>query len=173
MKDTLDVIDWKLVELLQRNARLTYAELSKLVNLTAPAVSERMYRLEDRGIILGYRAEMEPAKLGFPILAIIRLAVDSGEGCSNLLAALQGIPEVLEAHRVTGPDSAVLKVVASSTNHLEDLINRIGKIGKPTTSIITSGYKRVPLIERAVNSGFQFEEAVWGERKTSDQEKSR
>ncbi len=146
MKVRLDNIDRKLIVLLQKNCRLTFTELARRVHLSSPAVSERVRQLEESGVIRGYHADIDPVTVGFPVVANIRLAVRSGDQCRQLLAALKKIPEVVEAFRVTGPDSAVVTALASSTEHLEDLIDRIGAIGKPTTSIVTSFFRRVPAV---------------------------
>ena len=144
----LDPIDWRLLEALQRAGRLTFTELGRQVGLTAPAVAERIRNLEAAGVIDGYRADVNAQLLGYGITAIIRLAVPTGGQCPTLLSSLAKHPEVLEAFRVTGEDSAVIKAVVSSSDHLEDLIDRLTTLGKPTTSIATSAFKRVPAIER-------------------------
>ena len=145
-KVTLDAIDWKLLVALQENGRLSYSDLARNVGLSAPAVSDRVRRLEAAGIIRAYRAELDIAKLGYPITALIRLAVPTGKHCTTLLAALAEIPEVLEAWRITGAESAMIWAAVSSSGHLEDLINRLALLGNPTTAIATSRFERVPAI---------------------------
>ena len=145
-KVTLDAIDWKLLVVLQENARISYSDLARSVGLSAPAVSDRVRRLEVAGIIRGYRAELDTAKLGYPITAVIRLAVPSGKHCTTLLARLAEIPEVLEAWRITGAESAMILAAVSSSVHLEDLINRLALLGNSTTAIATSRFQRVPAI---------------------------
>lgn len=145
-KVTLDAIDWKLLVVLQENARISYSDLARSVGLSAPAVSDRVRRLEVAGIIRGYRAELDTAKLGYSITAVIRLAVPSGKHCTTLLATLAEIPEVLEAWRITGAESAMILAAVSSSVHLEDLINRLALLGNPTTAIATSRFQRVPAI---------------------------
>lgn len=151
-KSGLDSTDWKLLMRLQEDARLSYSELARQVSLTPPAVSERVRRLEAAGVIRGYRADLDLARLGYPITAIIWLAVPSGHGCTTLLESLQAIPEVLEAYRTTGTDSAVIRAAVSSSEHLEDLINRLAPLGKPTTAVATSSFQRVPAIGPPVDS---------------------
>jgi Lrp/AsnC family leucine-responsive transcriptional regulator len=94
--------------------------------------------MEDAGIITGYRAEVNTAKIGYPITAIIRVSNSPGERCTRLTASTQEIPEVLECYRVTGSDSLIMKVMASSVEHLELLIDRISEHGQLTTSIVLS-----------------------------------
>src|SRR6185295_10081083 len=134
-KVRLDPIDWRLLEALQRAGRLTFTELGRQVGLTAPAVAERVRNLEAQGVIDGYRADVNLEMLGHGITVIIRLAVSAGTQCPTILSSLAKHAEVLEAFRVTGEDSAVIKAVVSSSDHLEDLINRLTAFGKPTTSI--------------------------------------
>ena len=152
-KVRLDPVDWSLLEALQRTGRLTYAQLGRQVGLTAPAVAERVRNLETEGVIEGYRADVNAGLLNYGITAIIRLAVPTGTQCTTLLSSLSKHREVLEAFRVTGEDSAVIKAVVSSSDHLQDLIDRLTALGKPTTSIATSAFKRVPAIERTSAHG--------------------
>ena len=145
-KIRVDLTDWKLLKALQENGRSRFSELALLVGLTPPAVAERVRRLEAAGVIRGYHADVDPALLGYPLTAIIRLSVPTGSGCSSLLGSLEGVPEVLEAYRVTGAESGVLRAVVASADHLENLLDRLTEIGKPTTGIATSSFKRVPAI---------------------------
>ncbi|HXX77269.1 MAG TPA: Lrp/AsnC family transcriptional regulator [Ktedonobacteraceae bacterium] len=134
----LDETGWHILEALQENARLSFSELGQRVGLSSPAVSERVRRMEDAGIITGYRAEVNTAKIGYPITAVIRVSNSPGERCTRLSASTQAIPEVLECYRVTGSDSLIMKVMASSVEHLESLIDRISEHGQLTTSIVLS-----------------------------------
>jgi Lrp/AsnC family leucine-responsive transcriptional regulator len=134
----LDETGWHILEALQENARLSYSELGQRVGLSSPAVAERVRRMEDAGIITGYRAEVNTAKIGYPITAIIRISTPPGERCTRFNAEAQEIPEVLECHRVTGSDSLIMKIMASSVEHLESLIDRLSEHGQLTTSIVLS-----------------------------------
>ena len=134
----LDETGWHILEALQENARLSFSELGQRVGLSSPAVAERVRRMEDAGIITGYRAEVNTAKIGYPITAIIRVSNSPGERCARLTASTQSIPEVLECYRVTGSDSLIMKVMAASVEHLELLIDRISEHGQLTTSIVLS-----------------------------------
>lgn len=134
----LDETGWHILEALQENARLSYSELGQRVGLSSPAVAERVRRMEDAGIITGYRAEVNTAKIGYPIIAIIRISTLPGERCTRFNAEAQEIPEVLECYRVTGSDSLIMKVMASSIEHLESLIDRLSEHGQLTTSIVLS-----------------------------------
>jgi Lrp/AsnC family leucine-responsive transcriptional regulator len=134
----LDGTGWQILQALQQNARLSYSELGQRVGLSSPAVAERVRRMEDAGIISGYHAEINVAKIGLPITAVIRMSPSPGERCTRFTAFVQEVPEVLECHRVTGSDSLVMKVVASSVEHLEVIIDQLSAHGQLTTSIVLS-----------------------------------
>src|SRR5438105_13413490 len=103
----LDATGWQLLHELQQNARLSYSELGQRVGLSSPAVAERVHRMEDAGIIRGYHADVNVAKIGFPITAIIRMSNSPGERCTRFTASAQEMPEVLECYRVTGSDALI------------------------------------------------------------------
>jgi Lrp/AsnC family leucine-responsive transcriptional regulator len=140
----LDETGWQILQELQQNARLSFSELGQRVGLSSPAVTERVRRMEDAGIITGYRAEINTAKVGFPITAIIRMSAPGD--CKQLNATISAFPEVLESNRVTGGDSAIIKVIATSMEHLEELIDRLSVHGSPTTSIVLSAPTRKKFI---------------------------
>jgi Lrp/AsnC family transcriptional regulator, leucine-responsive regulatory protein len=133
----LDEISWHVLEELQKNARISFAELGRRVGLTLPAVAERVRKLEDAGIITGFRAELDPAKIGLPIAAFIRISV-VGDVFARIAKAVREMPEVLECHRGTGADSFTLKVAVESVQHLERLIDKLTPFGTTSTSIVLS-----------------------------------
>ncbi len=133
----LDLTDWKIVDALQQNARISFAELGRGIGLSTPATVERVRKLEDAGVILGYRAEIDPARIGLPITAFIRMSV-VGDVFTRITALIQEMPEVLECHRGTGADSFTIKVAVSNVAHLEALIDRLTPFGTTTTSIVLS-----------------------------------
>jgi Lrp/AsnC family leucine-responsive transcriptional regulator len=141
----LDPMGWRILAALQADARLSFSELGRRVGLSPPAAAGRVRRLEDAGIITGYRAELNLARLGYPISAIIRVAAPE-ERFARLKAQVADLEDVLECHHVTGSDSLVLKVVAVSVGHLEDIIEQLGRHGTPTTSIILSS----PVARRSI-----------------------
>lgn len=147
-KPLLDAKDWQLLELLQKDARTGYAELGRQVGLSAPAAAERVKRLEDAGVIRGYRAEIEPQKLGYAIEAVIRLRCD-GSVCARVGSALADIPEILDYRRLAGEDSGSLRVVAMSVSHLEAVLDRIGRfhpsISTTTLVVLQTSYRNRPL----------------------------
>ncbi len=134
-KPVWDAKDWQLLETLQQDARQGYAELGRKVGLSAPAVAERVKRMEEAGVIVGYRAVVNPRKLGYEIDAMIRLRCDGGI-CSRVGVLVADIPEVLDCRRLAGEDSALLRVVAMSINHLETVLDRLLKI-HPSISTTT------------------------------------
>jgi len=134
----LDETGWRLLQELQQDGRLSYSELGKRVALSSPAVADRMRRMEDAGIIAGYHAEVDTARLGLPVVAIVRLGSIGGQSCQRAVAQVSDIPEVLECYRVTGDDSVVVKVVATSVDHLARIIDQLSLHGIPATSIVRS-----------------------------------
>jgi Lrp/AsnC family leucine-responsive transcriptional regulator len=133
----LDDIDWQLIRLLQEDARLSMRELSKRVNLSAPAVAERVHKLTDAGVICGYHAEIDRAKIGLSLTAFTQLSVPRANS-NDVAIKLESFPEILECHRVSGEFSFILKVSVASVAQLESFIDRIAKLGNSTTSIVLS-----------------------------------
>jgi Lrp/AsnC family leucine-responsive transcriptional regulator len=133
----LDATDWQLLEVLQNEARASYTELGKQVGLTRPAVAERVRRLEEIGVIKGYRAEIDPVKLGLPILAFVRIGA-IGDVFASVAKVVLEIPEVMECHRGTGGECFILKVRVASLQHLEAVIDQLTRFGQVTTSIVLS-----------------------------------
>lgn len=136
-RNFLDATDLKLVKILLRDGRSSYKSLAAEVGLTAPACAERVRRLKERGVIKGYRAEVDWTRLGFPINAVIRIAASAERGAS-LLKTFRETPNVVEVLRVTGSDSYILQVLARSSVELEAVIDRIGSFGTITTSLVLS-----------------------------------
>jgi Lrp/AsnC family leucine-responsive transcriptional regulator len=141
-----DATDWRLLEALQRDGRASYAELARTVAMSASAVTERVRRLEEAGVITGYSAVIDHERIGLPVLALVRLRYPHGnyKPFHDMLAST---PEVLEAHHVTGDDCFVLKVAARSMRHLEEVTGRISGLGSVTTSVVySSPLERRPLV---------------------------
>ncbi|MER5737147.1 MULTISPECIES: Lrp/AsnC family transcriptional regulator [unclassified Streptomyces] len=141
-----DATDWRILDALQAQGRASYAELARAVSMSPSAVTERVRRLEDAGVITGYTAVVDHERLGLPILAFVRLRYPTGnyKPFHDLVAVT---PEVLEAHHVTGDDCFVIKVAARSMRHLEEISGKIGTLGSVTTSVVYSS----PLPRRAVS----------------------
>src|SRR5258708_3799994 len=133
----LDDIARKLLDELQSNARASYADLAKKSGLSPSAAAERMRRLEDAGVVRGYRAEIDPEALGLGVTALTRMTAD-GAQYRPLLAFLESCDQVRECYHVTGGDALMLKVLASSIADLEGLIMKLLHYGVPTTSVVLS-----------------------------------
>jgi Lrp/AsnC family transcriptional regulator, leucine-responsive regulatory protein len=146
--DQLDDIDWHILKELQENARLSFAELGRIVSLSRPAVAERMKRLEEMGVIAGYRAEINLSRLGYGITAFVRISAQ-GDQMEPLMAAIKTTQEILECHRGTGTDSFILKVAVSSLWHLENVLDKFMRFGQVSTSIVLSSV----LTKRVVTDG--------------------
>ena len=134
---TIDEIDRKVLNELQQDARISYAELGRRVGLTTPAVIERVRKLEDARVILGYRAEVDPAKVGFPITAFVRMSI-TGVDYSHIIEVAEQSNEVLECHRGTGGDSFIMKVAVASVEHLQQIIDKLTPYGITTAAIVLS-----------------------------------
>lgn len=141
-----DDTDWRILDVLQREGRATFAELARAVSMSSSAVTERVRRLKEAGIIDGYAAVVDPERLGLPVLAFVRLRYPHGnyKPFHDLLGTT---PEIVEAHHVTGDDCFVLKVTARSMKHLETVTGKIGTLGSVTTSVVYSS----PLPRRSVS----------------------
>jgi Lrp/AsnC family transcriptional regulator, leucine-responsive regulatory protein len=135
----LDTVSWRLLEQLQHNARISFAELGRKVGLSTPAVAERVHRLEDAGIITGYHATLNVGKLGSAIRVLVRLTIPGGDlQISRTVTALKELTEIARCHRITGDESFVLEANVVSIRHLEALIDRLSNFGATSTSTILS-----------------------------------
>lgn len=131
----LDRIDRKILTELQANARLSFAELGRRVGLSTPATIDRVHRLEEAGIIEGYHARVNPARVGLPVHAMVKISI-AGDRLALFAVSVRKIPEVLACHRVTGSESYILQVVATDVTHLERIIDRFMPYVATNTSII-------------------------------------
>jgi len=135
----LDAIAWRILESLQQNARVSFAELGRTVGLSTPAVAERVRRLEEAGIITGYHAALNAAKLGVPIRVLVRLTISGGDlQVSRTVAAIKDLSEISRCHRITGDESFVIEADVVSIRHLEALIDRLSALGATSTSTVLS-----------------------------------
>jgi Lrp/AsnC family transcriptional regulator, leucine-responsive regulatory protein len=135
----LDAIAWKILEGLQQNARLTFAELGRKIGLSTPAVAERVRRLEEAGVITGYHAAIDMAKLGVPIRVLVRLTIHGGDlQVSRTVAAIKELSEISRCHRITGAESFVIEADVVSIRHLEALIDKLSTLGATSTSTVLS-----------------------------------
>ena len=133
----LDSTDLALLGELQEDARLTLAELGRRVGLSAPAVTDRLRRLEAGDVIAAYRTEVRPAALGLSLTSIIRIR-PSPRQLQKVAELARETAEVVECHRITGEDCFFVKAHVRDVQHLEELIDRFTPYGQTTTSIVQS-----------------------------------
>ncbi len=137
----MDSIDLTLVGLLRNNARLSYAELARQVGLSAPAVHERVGKLEASGVIRGYRADVAPEAIGLGVTALIGIVQDSGGDTDDVLAAIRDMPEIESCYFMAGVESFLLKARVGTIAELEQLIlrlNRTAGIASTRTAVALS-----------------------------------
>jgi Lrp/AsnC family leucine-responsive transcriptional regulator len=139
-----DSIDWKILELLQRNARLSNSEIGRSVGLSQPAVTSRIQRLEDGGVIDGYTARLNPKRIGREITAVVRLKTTHAQ-LRACLKSLNAIPEVLDVWRLTGEDCLLIKGVFERMAQVESLVDKLVTFGDVTTSFVLAAYSVKPL----------------------------
>jgi Lrp/AsnC family transcriptional regulator, leucine-responsive regulatory protein len=142
----LDRTDLRLLEALQRNARSTYAELGALVNLKPPAVHDRVKRLEVRGFVRRYAAQLDAHRIGYELTAFIGAYCAPDLDYDAFTQAVQNFPEVLEIHSVAGDETYVLKVVTRSTPHLDEFLTKLKRVPgvarTRTTIVLTTPFER-------------------------------
>ena len=124
------------IHLLRDDPRMAVSELARRVKMSAPAVRERLQRLEEAGI-LNWRVDIDPRALGFPVAAYVRVRPAPGQ-LGKIAELAQRMPQVTECHRVTGDDCFVMRLHVRDVGHLEELIDRFVLFGQTTTSIIQS-----------------------------------
>ena len=133
----IDAVNIRVLEELQRDPRVTMSELGRRIGMSSPAVTERVRRLEEAGVIQGYRLELNPTALGLPVAAYIRIRPNSGQ-LPRIAELARQIPEVVECHRVTGEDCFVLKVHIPAIDQLDRILDAFLLYGSTTTTIIQS-----------------------------------
>ena len=140
----IDDIDAHLLNLLQEDGRTSRTDLAEAVDLSVPAVSERLRKLEERGVLTGHHATADAKRLGFDITAFIRVSVQGSDHYSGFLDAVTPLDSVLEVHSITGEGSHILKVRIATTTALEHLLSElqdIDGVGATDTSIVLSTFK--------------------------------
>ena len=141
----MDTIDLRILEILQRDARATQAEIAKRVRLSQPSVADRIHKLEARGVILGYVAKVDPAQLGKDITAFIGVGISHPKYFDQFGKKILAMPEVLECHRVAGSDSYLLKIRTENTRSLDRLlieqIRAIPGVYRTETTLVLSSIK--------------------------------
>ena len=143
----LDETNRRIVDELRTEARLSMAELGRRVNLSAPAVADRVQRLEREGVITGYQATIDPKAIGYPLAAVVRIRPSSRQ-LHRIPEVAGEIPEVVECYRITGEDCFFVKLHLRAMEDLEGILDRFVLYGQTTTSIIHSapvGPRPLPL----------------------------
>jgi Lrp/AsnC family transcriptional regulator, leucine-responsive regulatory protein len=143
----IDEIDIKLLAELQEDARVSNAELGRRVGLSAPAVAERIARLQECGAITGFHAAVDPRALGLALSAILRIRPAPRE-LPKVAQLARDTPEVVECHRITGEDCFFVKLHVRDVEHLEEVIDEFAFFGQTTTSVMQTS----PVPRRAVNA---------------------
>lgn len=133
----LDATNRRLLDVLADDPRLTVAELARRIGMSAPSVRERLTRLESTGVIRGYRLDIDPAALGLPVTAWVRLQPGPGQ-LPKVARLAERTPEISECHRISGEDCFLLKVHVASIEALEPVLDRFLVHGRTTTSFVVA-----------------------------------
>ncbi|AJQ26274.1 Lrp/AsnC family transcriptional regulator [Pelosinus fermentans] len=146
----VDSIDSKALKQLMEKARTTWAELGALLGLSAPAAAERVHKLEERGIIKGYYALIDPEAVGYGLAAYIAIYLDKPEHRKGFLKFVQDTKEIQECHHIAGDEDYVLKVRCKGTRDLERMVSEniksIPGVAKTRTTVILSTVKENPIL---------------------------
>jgi Lrp/AsnC family leucine-responsive transcriptional regulator len=154
----LDSVDWRLIAELQSDGRLSYKELGRRINLSAPAVAERVRRMEETGVISGYRAEVDARRAGYPLMAFVQMQCSLGN-CLLKTSRADDYPEIVEVHKLSGDHCTMIKVRAASLAHLEGLFERLGKHGEMRSSVVLSTQYQGRPVEPPVDDFLHASEA--------------
>jgi Lrp/AsnC family leucine-responsive transcriptional regulator len=133
----LDATDTKLIRLLNDNSRTSVTELAREVGMTAPSVNERIKRLEENGVIVGYRVDINPAALGYGLMAIVRMRQLPGK-MKELEAQINSIPEIVECDKVTGDDCYIARLYLKDISQLDPILDSISELADTNTAIVKS-----------------------------------
>jgi Lrp/AsnC family leucine-responsive transcriptional regulator len=132
-----DAVDLRILHELCADPRAAMSSIGRRVGMSAPAVTERVQRMQDKGIIRGYRVDVDPAAIGFPIAAWVRVRPGPGQ-LTKIAELARELPEVVECHRITGEDCFLMKVHVSAVDALETVLDRFLLFGQTTSSIVQS-----------------------------------
>ncbi len=133
----IDDLNWKILNILQKNARESFATIGRSIGLTAPAVGERVKKMEDAGILLGYNAMVSHSLTGYQLKAIITLRAFMGK-LKPFLVLVPTFDEVINCYRITGSENIVIEVVLKDQFHLEKFIDKLIQYGETRTNIVLS-----------------------------------
>lgn len=161
MPHSIDEIDAKILELLQREGRMQRSDVAEEVDLSISAVSERMRKLEARSVIEGYKAVVDAKRLRLDITAFIRVSVDGSEHYSAFVERVTGMAHVLELHSITGEGSHLMKVRTKDTTSLERFLSEVQAlpgVSKTTTSIVLSTFKETRAVPAEPMELYDYDE---------------
>ncbi|MEJ2095695.1 MAG: Lrp/AsnC family transcriptional regulator [Deltaproteobacteria bacterium] len=133
----LDRIGKNILDLLQKNARITFTDLGRKVGLSTPAATERVRKLEEAGVITGYHAAVDPVKVGLAVTAFIHVTTPP-QNYARIKTAISSLKAVQECHHISGEESFLLKVVVPSATDLESLVGELSPYGRTKTAIVLS-----------------------------------
>ncbi len=136
-RSELDAINLRILRALADNPRMSMSALARQVGMSAPAVTDRVQRLEEAGVIRGYRLDVDPAAVGLPIAAWVRVRPGPGQ-LMKISDLVTGVPEVVECHRITGEDCFLLKIHVEAVDQLEAVLDRFLLYGQTNSSIVQS-----------------------------------
>ena len=147
-------LDWQILELLQRNGRIKITELAAMLSRSRSTITEHIARLQERGVLGSFSAEVDEEKLGFGISAFVRLHAPSKHH-RDIIKAITGIPEVAECHVLTGSDLLMIRVVARDMPHLRELVDGFTRFGSTVTDVIFSTLKNRVQIDQRLRKSAQ------------------
>jgi len=133
----MDALNWKILKCLQENARQSNAEIGRVVGISSPAVSERIKKMEDVGVINGYKTIVSSYEVGYQLKAIITIRAFMGK-LKPFLTKVKSFDEVLNCYRITGNENFVLEVMLKNQKHLEQFIDQLISYGETKTQIVLS-----------------------------------
>jgi Lrp/AsnC family leucine-responsive transcriptional regulator len=148
----VDETDLRLLSILQASPRISMSELARRVEMSSPAVTERVARLEEDGVIAAYRLDLNPAAFGYPLIAFVRIRPLPGQ-LAKVAELAKRVPQVAECHRITGEDCFILKVYLTDISSLDRILDSFLAHGQTTTSIVQSSPvppRSLPLPKKAV-----------------------
>jgi DNA-binding Lrp family transcriptional regulator len=157
MSSPIDELDARLIALLAAEPRIGLMEVSRRLNVARGTVQSRLTKLTERGVIKSFGPEIDPARMGYPVLAFVFLEITQGR-LKEAIEHLESVPEVLEAHATSGPRDLLCRVAAHDTEQLQDIINRLlstSAVRRSTSYIVLSTqipHRTGPLVEAASRS---------------------
>jgi DNA-binding Lrp family transcriptional regulator len=154
MPSPIDQLDAQIIACLRDEPRIGVLELSRRLGVARGTVTARLEKLQARGVVTGFGPDLDPAELGYPVLAFVFLEIVQGR-LDDAVVDLRDVPEVLEAHSVTGARDLLCRVAARDNGHLQDVLNRMVRhpaVRRSTSYISMSrqiAYRVAPLLEQA------------------------